>query len=924
MAAIRHKIRTRMYLGDTWVDVTDDVLVRDKIKISKGRANESTESAPMTSLFTLKNADLQWSQGNPLSPYVDDLKRNVPVTHELILAEDDFDRTSLTDLGTAQSGQRWAQFGVGGTVAASDITAQGGVARFSVPAVTSYRAAYLTGESLYNVAVEATFQLPTANVTGGNLEPGNIMLRFQSNTTYYLVRVIVDAAEAVSVTLIAIVNNVETTISGPVTISGLTNTGQRIRVRGYMEDETLRAKVWAESSPEPLTDNIAVRDTKITLPGSVGVRCGVSSGNTNALPLVFSIDDFVFYSPRFRGELSSMVLMDNEKGTDRTAKCQAAGILRRLGQGTAPVMSSLKRAYLNIGPSLVAYWPCEEGDQADSIASALGGFPMNVVGSPDFAVNSDFPCSKPVPQLNESGWFGDVPNYGSTGQIQLRFLLSIPDSGAIDDRVIARIGCGGTATLWEVIYLTGGALKIKAYNIAGNNVFDSGALGFGLNGVPSRVSFELQNDGADVDWQVSCLSVAPGAIAGFLNGTLAGFNVGEAFQVQAGPQGVLDDVAVGHISLESARTDLFANLRELQAHFGEDAGARLSRLCSENGIAFTHYESGPADGTLMGYQRPLKLLELLRECERTDGGVLHELRGRFSLEYRSRKQVYAQTAKLTVDVAAKQVGFPFRPRVDDQLTRNDVTVEQPDGSSARAELTAGPMSVQDYPDGIGRVDTTAPVNTSSTSLLPNHAEWRLAIGTVTEPRTAEVILNVDATETKPLKYSILDLVLNDKIVFSNAGVKTGYYDPMAQLLQGMTEEWTNHIGAFVLNGAPEGPYAVGVVNADKRLDSGSSTLNGALSASATGTFSVAVSALGDLWITTANHQPDVFGTNHFPVDIMIGGERITVSGISGATSPQTFTISARGVNGVKQSGFVGKAHASGVEVHVAEPFILGL
>lgn len=926
VSAVKHHIRTKFFLGNTWTNVTNQLLVRDKVKISGGRQNESTEGSPLTSLFTLKNDSLQWTPENPLSPYYEDLKQNVPVLQEFIIASDDFDRTSSAGLGAALTGQVWSSFGSGGSVSASDVSISGGMARFSVPATLAHRTAYLVGESLFNAAAECTFQLPTSNVTGGDLEPGNLLLRFVDSSNYYMFRVVVTTSETVTIRIIAVVGGAETTLGGPITVPGLTNTGQRMRVKAWVENETLRAKVWDEALGEPLDDHISTRDRRITAAGSVAIRCGVSGTNTNTLPVVFGIDDFSFYSPRFSGEISKISVADNEKGSDRHAKIQAAGILRRLGQGDAPVMSSLKRGYLGIGSTLINYWPCEEGTSADSIASALGAAPMHLVGSPDFAANNDFPCSQPIPQLNNSGWFGDVPDYTFSGEIQCRALLSVTSATPPpDETVIIRLfSQEGSIRVWELLYKTGGNLMVKGFNAADVEVFTTGSLGFGVNDVPLRVSFELENVGADTTWFVSCLSVEPGAIGGFITGTVTGFNCGKVFQVMIGPQGIADRLAIGHVSLESARTDLFANLKELQAHFGEDAGARASRLCRENGIRFTHYESAAADGTLMGYQRPLKLLELLREVEKTDGGVLRETRSFFGLEYRSRKQAYGQSPRLTASVAAKQVGWPFRPVVDDQLVRNDVTVEQPDGSSARAEQTTGPKSVLPYPDGIGRVDTTVPVNTSSTSLLRNHAEWRLAIGTTVAPRTPDVKLNIVAAEVKPLLRNILDLVQNDRVLFTNAGERTGFYDPISELVQGMSEEWTNHEGVFVVHGAPEGPYAVGAVDGDRRLDSGSSTLSAALSASATGTFSVATSDRGDLWITTATHQPDAFGTNHFPVDIMIGGERITISSITGATSPQTFTISSRGVNGVKEPGAVGKAHASGAGVHAADPFILGL
>jgi len=47
----------------------------------------------------------------------------------------------------------------------------------------------------------------------------------------------------------------------------------------------------------------------------------------------------------------------------------------------------------------------------------------------------------------------------------------------------------------------------------------------------------------------------------------------------------------------------------------------------------------------------------------------------------------------------------------------------------------------------------------------------------------------------------------------------------------------------------------------------------------------------------------------FPVDVNIGGEKVTVTNITGASSPQTFTVT-RSVNGVV------KTHAAGEQVRL--------
>jgi hypothetical protein len=89
------------------------------------------------------------------------------------------------------------------------------------------------------------------------------------------------------------------------------------------------------------------------------------------------------------------------------------------------------------------------------------------------------------------------------------------------------------------------------------------------------------------------------------------------------------------------------------------------------------------------------------------------------------------------------------------------------------------------------------------------------------------------------------------------------------------------------------------------VDSGGSSLASSATAGAT-TLSVATTAGNDLWIT---------GSVNF--DIIIGGEQIHVSSISGTSSPQTFTVT-RAVNGVS------KAQASGAAVALYRPAIVAL
>jgi hypothetical protein len=92
-----------------------------------------------------------------------------------------------------------------------------------------------------------------------------------------------------------------------------------------------------------------------------------------------------------------------------------------------------------------------------------------------------------------------------------------------------------------------------------------------------------------------------------------------------------------------------------------------------------------------------------------------------------------------------------------------------------------------------------------------------------------------------------------------------------------------------------------------RADTDGSTLASGVSSSAV-TLSVATVSGFPLWTTAAAD---------FPFDIAIAGERVTVTNITGSSSPQSFTVT-RAVNGVS------KAQSAGADVRLWFPPILAL
>jgi len=128
-------------------------------------------------------------------------------------------------------------------------------------------------------------------------------------------------------------------------------------------------------------------------------------------------------------------------------------------------------------------------------------------------------------------------------------------------------------------------------------------------------------------------------------------------------------------------------------------------------------------------------------------------------------------------------------------------------------------------------------------------------------------------------------------------------DDVKMIVQGHVENLDQYGWDLTFNCAPESPYEVGVYgtagSGSMRYDAENSTLTALINNSVT-SFTVTSAANTALW-TIAGAE--------FPFDINIDGERMTVTAITGASSPQTFTVT-RGVNGAA------KGHHTGAAVHL--------
>ncbi|UVS81851.1 hypothetical protein [Actinokineospora sp. UTMC 2448] len=872
------------HLGGDWVDLVTPGYVRDAqgITIERGLSAEGGSATPSTCSLTLNNRGGHFTPRNPAGAYFGQLGRNTPLRVALGLTEDDFDRTVASGWGTSADGIQWLTTGIGtGSAAVGS-----GAATHVQSTTTGYRLTYQGAVTYGTVDVAVTVSLAgVSNVTGGNLEPANLVLRATGVSDYTFVRLVIDTAEAVTISI----HNFDTgQLVAPVTVTGLTHTAaQALRVRAVAEGSTVRAKVWAADQPEPADWHVSAVDPDMAATGWVGVRSGVAGGNTN-IPVSMAYDDWAVRSPRWAGEVSEWPVESDTSGEDVTTSITGSGLLRRLGQGRAPLRSVMYRAQLAPSRSTpVAYWPMEDGRDATEFGSAVGGPSMALVGAITPASDdSTFAASAALPSFGTGIARGAVPSYTTTGTMVLYLLVSVPSGGVPAERRLATVNVTGSrVSYWSILLDTAGDLRVIAFDSADTIIDDSGYFGFGINGSPRLFRLLWTQDGSDVDYTLATANIGSGLVSG-MSDTVTGASLGRATTITLNPAGNdMGGVIMGHVALKSVEDYSLWDVAT-QAHAGESAGDRLVRLCEEEDLPLVVH-GDPADTEPMGAQTARTILDLIEECAQVDGGMLVEPAGSIGIAYRTRVSLYSQAAAVTIDQTTGQVQPPLVPVDDDRYVRNQVTVSRESGASATHARETGPLSVSEPPEGVGRYDDAITLNVATDSQLADQAAWRVHLGTIDQPRYPAVAVNL--AKTTALRNDVLAAGIGDRLVITHN--KPGRYGQgdIDGLIQGYVEFLSRFEHTITWTTSPATAYAVGVYAEDTgdtgehvmRYDADDSELASGVAAGAT-SMSVQTNS-GPLWTTIADDCP---------MEVDVGGIQVTVTAISGASSPQTFTIEA--------------------------------
>lgn len=904
-------LRVELDAGGVWDDITEYVYKRDQITITRGRSDEGSEVNPTTARLTLNNRDGRFSPRNPTGAYYGLIGRNTPL--RIAIRE---------ELGWLQINQA-----TGNTITPTHVS------------TTDKAALDTTGDLDIRFWADLDSWRDAMELVSKWTETGDQRSYKLTLSSAGILR-LTHSTDGTSGGSLSAASTVPVPItSGPIAVRvtlDVDSGGNRVR-QFYVSDSidgtwdelgdstvaTGTTSVFASTATLHILDNPNDTSFGSIIRGKiygVQVRNGIA-GTAVANPdftiqnegdTVFPDDagntwtlngdlDLTNHDIRFTGEVSAWPQAWDTTGTDVYSTITASGPLRRLLQGSA-IGSALYRGSVRDSDT-IAYWSMEDGSNATAFGSASAGGRDIVPNSTTvFASNSDFACSDPLPVIGQGTLRARVLPYTSTGEILVAFLLLIPDAGLSATSTIATITCGGTATRWDLTYSTasGGSLSLLAYDNNDTLLDTLGPGGFAVNGVPLMLKIRLENSGSDVLNEIAVYKVG-GTVSSAITDTVAGRQIGSVSSVVFNPLSFseFDGVVVGHLSVTNTTDSVWTEIDQINAWNGETATDRVKRLAEEESVAFCPIgPRGDGDSVSMGFQRSDTLINLLREAAVSDGGILFEGREFLELRYRPRKAIQSQPSDLELSYTDHEMDT-LEPVEDDQLTRNDVTVSRVNGGSARVEVTTGPLSTDIPPAGVGRYDTSVSVSLEDDSTLPDQASWRVHLGTVDEARYPRLNLLLESTHLAEERTTIHRIDLGDRLTITGSPAWLAQQD-ILQLVQGYTETMHQFHHQVEMNLSPARPWDVGVYDDHyerTRYANGDCTTTEALDTTETGV-DVLTGSIGKRWSATA-----------VPYDIMVGGEQMTVTAVTGATKSQTLTVT-RSVNGVV------KTHVSGVSVEL--------
>ncbi|MDX3550988.1 hypothetical protein PV729_04245 [Streptomyces europaeiscabiei] len=810
-------IRTELWLNRIWTDISADVYQRDTKRITRGRRDQGSVTDPARLTLTLNNAAGKYQPRNPMSPLYGQIGRNtrvrlsVPATDTFLQLEGDPDGYASTpdtaalditgDLDVrADVAPNWygpdnqvliGKWEITGNQRSWLLTVQDGIVWLRISSDGTSAGVWTHGQYLPVLPERAVLRvtLDVNNGAGGHDVVFYWAESMSGPWTQIGLKTVGPAATSVfSSTAPLRVGLHEARASGPDRLP-FVGRGYRFEVRNGIGGTLV-------ASPD------------FTAQAAGATSFADSAGRTWTLNGGAEIRD---REDRFVGEISEWPAQWTPDESDVFASVTASGILRRLGQGKKPLDSTLRRRIPSGDP--IAYWPLEEGADATRGYSPVPGVQPASLSGVEWASWNTLPSSSALPRLTATAALNaPVPESMTPGEWHTEFVYTAddkaPPAAGPYAELISVNSPDGLIRRWTVS-MRDGAARLEGFNSVGtalvNRTIDVGADVFhgwvrlrlyAVDTVPGSL-FEYGLFWEDV-----------GGTAGGISGGFAG-TCGKLSSLTATWGALTDGWGIGHLTVLSEAGSTLLEGSD-NAYSGEPAWDRLRRLSQEESVPMERLP-GALETERVGPQRPEKLIDLFQNVAAADGGWLLENPRRVGLSYRDRSRSYAQDPVLTLSYNAAGLAPDLNPVDDDSAVRNDVTVTRDGGSSGRAYLAEGALSVQAPPDGIGVYDEEVTLSLSDDTQAEPIAYWLLHLGTFDGARYPSVTITLHKPGADVLVPQVLKLREGDKIRLTDLPLWLSP-DDVDLIVEGISEELELYRWTITLNCSPGGPWNVATVS----------------------------------------------------------------------------------------------------------------
>ena len=915
---------TQIYINGAWV--SRSTLVRTPISITGGRKKDAVVADPLNARCELRNDDGALSTRNPRSPYFGLLGRG---TRARIIVPDDT-HLWISQLGDTASTPDHASLDITGDI---DL-------RIELQP-WAWAANSTGGVSLGGKYVSTGNQRSWLWWVGADLTPS---FRWTSDGTFATAKHVVATApivppgdQRISLRLTLDVDNG----AGGWTGQWYTGTGGVDGSWTPLGDPVTEAgvtSIYASTAPLVIGGLGLATDAGIGRIQGMQMRSGIggsvvagpdftaqaggvtsfadSAGRTWTL----SGAELRDFDIRASGEVANWPTEWVVSGRKKWASIEIGSWLRYLARPSDPLRSPLFRASVATGnlPYLLSYHSFEDATESTSLASGIGGPSATWKGgTPELASSETIPGSDPLLVLTP-GVFITCPVSGAagTGQVAFRMVADVPATGLFGGEILATITVAGSAvSRWLLLVVTGGSVRLRGVAPDGSTVVESGVLLADIFGRRQLIGFDLVQNGADIDWYffVRRIGTDLDVLEYGANSIFSTVLTGRPL-VATISDGTISGVAVGHVMV-GENTNLAAGLSgsspdgtlidALAGYAGERAAYRLLRLADELGIPI-RIIGDPADTELLGPQPSGNRLDLFRACALADRGLLGEVRDEMCLVYDTRMSLYNRTPRVTLAYGTEGESPTLTPDEPVEDVVNTYTASRRLGSQFVATEPTGRLGAADYPTGLGSRPGGDELQVEADTQLEPAAWWETHLGTWDESRY-QIELGVSRLDLVAGKTALAAAAAaampGDRILIASGVPDDLSGQPIDVQMSGWEETIqpsTTEEGRRTLRWStvPGRPWQVGVVDEDF-VDSEGTTLVADIDDDDV-SFQVAV--VGTPWET---------GVTSF-IAVIRDAERVTVTDITGSTSPQTWTVT-RALDGIAV------AHPAGAAITLYRP-----